>query len=114
DAIKDEITVVTPVRPAQGATAQAAYAKAVERLTSIVDGLDRPVPRSADAVDVNALAASQTSNTSESDYRAMVDRAKAYIQAGDIFQVVLSQRFSAPFHLPPFSLYRALRRVNPA
>ncbi len=44
----------------------------------------------------------------------MVLRAKEYIAAGDIFQVVLSQRFEAPFKLPPFSLYRALRRVNPS
>ena len=44
----------------------------------------------------------------------MVLKAKDYILAGDIFQVVLSQRFEAPFNLPPFSLYRALRRVNPA
>jgi anthranilate synthase component 1 len=44
----------------------------------------------------------------------MVVRAKEYIAAGDIFQVVLSQRFEAPFRLPPFALYRALRRVNPS
>jgi anthranilate synthase component 1 len=44
----------------------------------------------------------------------MVERAKEYIAAGDIFQVVLSQRFSAPFTLPPFALYRALRRLNPS
>ena len=44
----------------------------------------------------------------------MVARAKEYIGAGDIFQVVLSQRFSAPFTLPPFALYRALRRTNPS
>ena len=44
----------------------------------------------------------------------MVLRAKDYIAAGDIFQVVLSQRFEAPFALPPFALYRALRRVNPS
>ena len=41
-------------------------------------------------------------------------RAKDYIAAGDIFQVVLSQRFEAPFTLPSFALYRALRRVNPS
>jgi anthranilate synthase component 1 len=45
---------------------------------------------------------------------AMVERAKDYIGAGDAFQIVLSQRFSAPFTLPPFSLYRALRRTNPS
>ena len=44
----------------------------------------------------------------------MVDKAKEYIAAGDIFQVVLSQRFSLPFELPPFALYRALRRTNPS
>jgi anthranilate synthase component 1 len=44
----------------------------------------------------------------------MVAKAKDYIRAGDIFQVVLSQRFTAPFALPAFSLYRALRRVNPS
>src|SRR3546814_9182610 len=44
----------------------------------------------------------------------MVRTAKAYIAAGDIFQVVLSQRFQAPFDLPPFDLYRALRRINPS
>ncbi len=44
----------------------------------------------------------------------MVERAKEYIAAGDIFQVVLSQRFETPFTLPPFALYRALRRINPS
>jgi anthranilate synthase component 1 len=44
----------------------------------------------------------------------MVDRAKEYIRAGDIFQVVLSQRFEADFSLPPTALYRALRRINPS
>ena len=48
------------------------------------------------------------------DYRAMVMRAKDYIVAGDIFQVVLAQRFTTPFALPPFELYRSLRRVNPS
>src|ERR1700755_1463474 len=50
----------------------------------------------------------------EGAYRDMVLRAKEYIAAGDIFQVVLAQRFTAPFTLPPFELYRALRRVNPS
>jgi anthranilate synthase component I len=54
------------------------------------------------------------SNTTPAEYKAMVDRAKDYIRAGDVFQVVLSQRFSTPFTLPPFQLYRALRRTNPS
>ena len=44
----------------------------------------------------------------------MVNRAKDYINAGDIFQVVPSQRFSIPFDLPPMALYRSLRRLNPS
>jgi len=48
------------------------------------------------------------------DYKAMALRAKDYILAGDIFQVVLAQRFTCPFPLPPLALYRALRRVNPS
>ena len=54
------------------------------------------------------------SNTPRDRYLDMVRRAKEYIAAGDIFQVVLSQRFEAPFTLPPFALYRALRRTNPS
>ena len=54
------------------------------------------------------------SNTPHERYLEMVARAKEYIAAGDIFQVVLSQRFEAEFTLPPFSLYRALRRTNPS
>ncbi|MFN8828503.1 MAG: anthranilate synthase component I [Labrys sp. (in: a-proteobacteria)] len=114
DAIRDEIAVVTPVRPASGVTARQAYDRALDRLTDIVEALDRPTPKLAEPADLPSVMASQVSNTSEAEYLAMVERAKEYIRAGDIFQVVLSQRFTAPFALPPFSLYRALRRVNPA
>jgi anthranilate synthase component I len=54
------------------------------------------------------------SNTPPAAYLDMVAKAKEYIRAGDAFQIVLSQRFSAPFTLPPFTLYRALRRTNPS
>jgi anthranilate synthase component 1 len=76
--------------------------------------LERPLPME-DRVDPRRIAfEAQTSNTSPAEYQAMVARAKDYIGAGDIFQVVLSQRFEAPFPLPPFTLYRSLRRINPA
>lgn len=113
DSVKDEITVVTPVRQAAGVTAKTAYARAVDRLTAVVDALDRPLHKSADMEEAPPHP-HVTSNTPQADYLAMVARAKDYIAAGDIFQVVLSQRFEAPFTLPPFALYRALRRVNPA
>ena len=113
DSVTDTITVVTPVRPENGTSARVALSRAAERLTSIVDALDQPLPKSIrDTPD--SIAAPQMSNTTPQNYAAMVRSAKEYIAAGDIFQVVLSQRFSAPFDLSPFSLYRALRRVNPA
>src|SRR5262249_20245151 len=111
DAVRDEITAVTPGRPPQMVTARPAYLRAMERLGGVVDGLDRHTPKLVETIDLEAVNGQAVSNTSEADYLAMVERAKAYIRAGDIFQVVLSQRFSAPFRLPPFALYRALRRV---
>jgi anthranilate synthase component 1 len=114
DAVKDAITVVTPVRPEPGVAANAALARARERLAAVVDALDRPLDKAAAGIDAGPLDVAARSNTAPDQYRAMVLRAKEYILAGDIFQVVLSQRFEAPFTLAPFSLYRALRRVNPA
>jgi anthranilate synthase component 1 len=114
DAVKDAITVVTPVRPEAGVDARAALARATERLAGIVDSLDRALEKSVADSDGGPLHVAPSSNTSADEFRAMVLRAKEYIAAGDIFQVVLSQRFAAPFTLSPFALYRALRRVNPA
>ena len=113
DTVKDTITVVTPARPEPGVGAAAALARATERLTGVVDSLDTFLFKSDEAHD-GALAAPMASNTAPAAYRDMVLKAKDYIAAGDIFQVVLAQRFEAPFALPAFALYRALRRVNPA
>lgn len=112
DAVKDELTVVTPVRPEPRLSAEAAHTRAIDRLTDAVFALDRPLIKAE--ADETIRFEAPVSNTPAADYKAMVARAKDYIAAGDIFQVVLSQRFEAPFTLPPFSLYRALRRVNPA
>jgi anthranilate synthase component I len=114
DAVKDTITVVTPVRPHTGVTAKAALAQAVERLSAVVDALDRPLDKSSANIDAGPLDVVPRSNTAPEEYQRMVLRAKQYIAAGDVFQVVLSQRFETPFALPPFALYRALRRVNPS
>jgi anthranilate synthase component 1 len=113
DSVKDEVTLVTPVRPETGISAKAAYARAEERLNDIVADFDRALTHAPQQLDVDALA-EPTSNTPKDHYFGMVERAKEYIAAGDIFQVVLSQRFETPFALPPFSLYRALRRINPS
>jgi len=114
DTVKDTITIVSPVRVQAAVAAKTALARAVERLSAVVDALDRPLDKSAAEVDAGPLDVAPRSNTTPAEFKRMVLRAKEYIAAGDIFQVVLSQRFEAPFALPPFALYRALRRVNPS
>ena len=114
DAVKDSITVVTPVRPENGVDAKTALTRAVERLSGIVESLDRPLDMTLTEYDAGPLDVPPKSNTTPVEYKAMVLKAKDYITAGDIFQIVLAQRFEAPFTLPPFSLYRALRRTNPS
>jgi anthranilate synthase component 1 len=114
DAVRDELTVVTPVRPQSGVSARAAYEAAQARLDGVVAVLESPLDHVAPVADPHLLAQAPVSNTSDARFLEMVARAQDYIRAGDIFQVVLSQRFTAPFELPAFSLYRALRRVNPA
>ncbi len=114
DAVKDSITIVTPVRPEPSADAKTALTRAVERLSGVVDSLDRPLDKSLVEFDPGPLDVEPQSNTTPAEYKAMVLKAKDYITAGDAFQIVLAQRFEAPFTLPPFSLYRALRRTNPS
>jgi len=114
DNVEDMITVVTPVWPRNGVSARAAYNQALERINDIVADLDRSLPQQRNAGEPLLDLPEPSSNLSDAQFRSMVEKAKEYILAGDIFQVVLSQRFSLPFTLPPFSLYRALRRVNPS
>jgi anthranilate synthase component 1 len=114
DAVRDSITVITPVRPAKGVPAAQAYESARDRLLRVVRDLDAPIVKSAPDVWSEPGPVHPASNTPPERFQDMVRRAKEHIFAGDIFQAVVSQRFEAPFSLPPFSLYRALRRVNPA
>ncbi|GJL93209.1 anthranilate synthase component I [Hyphococcus sp.] len=115
DNVRQEISLFSPVRPEMGVSARAAYSRASERLADAVSDLQAPVTapvRSVTSEDITE--ASAVSNTPRPKFEQMVQRAKDYIGAGDIFQVVLSQRFSRPFQAPPFELYRALRRSNPS
>jgi len=114
DTIRDEILIVTPVWPEAGLDARAAYARASERLNDTVSDLARPAPESPSLPADHAATGKIESNMTHAEYLAMVERGKEYIRAGDIFQVVPSQRFRRPFALPPFALYRALRRLNPS
>ncbi|MQX36071.1 anthranilate synthase component I [Roseospira navarrensis] len=113
DNIQHRMTLATPVWPRHGVDANAALALARERLADVAADLDRSLPLARLAADPEPEPEATPMMDAE-DYKAKVRRAKDYIMAGDIFQVVLSQRFTLPFKLPPFSLYRALRRTNPS
>jgi anthranilate synthase component 1 len=113
DTVRDEILVVTPVWPEKNVDARSAYSRACERLNDVVADLDRPLPAAPTLAEPFDMVQPE-SNMTHAEYLDVVRRAKEYIRAGDVFQVVPSQRFRRPFELPPFSLYRALRRLNPS
>jgi anthranilate synthase component 1 len=112
DTIKDELYFSTPVRPKEGVDAKSAYEAAHDRLDAAIARLSNVAPLAKERFDASELEFE--SNTSREEFAGMVDAAKEYIRAGDIFQVVLSQRFTADFPLPPVTFYRALRRTNPS
>ncbi|MDE0346687.1 MAG: anthranilate synthase component I [Boseongicola sp.] len=114
DGVKGEVIVVAPAWTASGLSARAAYNQAAERVMDAVRDLDRPLPPSGRDFGDEAGELEPVSNFSKEDYLAAVRKAREYIAAGDIFQVVPSQRWTLPFELQPFSLYRALRRINPS
>ncbi len=114
DSVTGEVIVTTPVWPEPGVAPRAAYDQALARLADVVGDLERPLPARTDGGLVPERLPQPVSNIERGTYHRMVDTAKDYIRAGDIFQVVPSQRFSVPFALPPFALYRALRRLNPS
>lgn len=113
DSVKDEVILVTPVRVGATSTAKMAYEQALDRLERTIADFDQALSHREPQLDVATIPA-PTSNTPKETYFEMVRAAKEYIAAGDIFQAVLSQRFETPFTLPAFSLYRALRRINPS
>jgi anthranilate synthase component I len=114
DNVTSEITVVTPARARGKQTPAQAYDAARARLERVLRALDRPLPKRGAPQQPVHPAPEPKSNTTADEYRAMVTRCKEYARAGDVFQVVPSQRFSAPLKEKPFALYRALRRLNPS
>ena len=111
DAIGQEIILSTTVRPGSDSATEA-YAAARRRLEEVVADLRRPAP----PLSGNGVPTPDafTTPVSRETYREIVERAKGYIRAGDIFQVVPSHRFRAPFPHDPLALYRSLRRTNPS
>lgn len=116
DHVADTITLATPIWPGTVTAAEAAtcYEAAVERLYRLCHILDAPLPAGLDLLGLQGAPQDPVSEMSSAGFCAMVERAQAYIKAGDIFQVVLSQRYLAPFVLPALDFYRALRRLNPS
>ena len=111
DNLSDELFCIAPLW-ADGADPDRAIEAAGEQIDSALRTLGSAVPASERSAALPDLALTPVMR--EGQYREMVLKAKDYITAGDIFQVVLAQRFTCPFPLPPFALYRALRRVNPS
>ncbi|WP_373050804.1 anthranilate synthase component I [Thalassovita aquimarina] len=114
DGVKGDVTVVSPAWASDGQSARAAYAQAAERVMDAVRDMERALPQQARDLGEAEEAAPPQSNFTKSGYMEAVEKAKEYIRAGDIFQVVPSQRWTQDFPLPPFALYRSLRRTNPS
>ena len=110
DHVTDTLTLAALIHDA--ADRAAARVEAESRLDHAMARLNRPLPTTPPAPPPPMRE--PRSNMTHAEFIAAVTTAKAYIAAGDAFQIVPSQRFSADFTLPPFALYRALRRVNPA
>lgn len=114
DNIEDVLTVVTPMRVREDMDAKAAYDWALDRLQDVVSDLQKSLPYSQGFHDELGDLPEPISNMTREEFHGMVKKAQEYILDGDIFQTVLSQRFTLPFELPHFALYRSLRRLNPS
>ncbi|MEM8827432.1 MAG: chorismate-binding protein, partial [Pseudomonadota bacterium] len=111
DRLKDALFIAAPVYPGRD-DADTAYARAVERIETAEAKLNGPLPAATSPTELPDGALSAI--VPPEHYRQMVARAQDYILDGDIFQVVLAQRFSTDFELSAFTLYRSLRRLNPS
>ena len=116
DTVDGVITITAPVwaDKANGRGAQERYDEAAGRIRAVVEALARPMEAKERFHSEATTTPNFKANMEENEYYAMVETAKEYIRAGDIFQVVLAQRFTAPFALSPFALYRSLRYLNPS
>ncbi|MGP1274993.1 MAG: anthranilate synthase component I [Caulobacterales bacterium] len=113
DAVRQEILAAAPARLSNGVTAREAVEAAARRIEAVFDRLDSAAPVHRAVQEPSAMD-EPASNMEPAAFHANVNRSREYIRAGDAFQIVTSQRFSAPFTAPPFALYRSLRRTNPS
>lgn len=116
DNVKNMMCLATPIREHKDnskSTAKDVYDAATKRIGATSDKLEDPVVLNKEKTKLS-LPLNIESNMTREHFHGMVDKAIEYIHAGDIFQGVLSQRFSIPFDLSAFELYRSLRRLNPS
>lgn len=114
DRVDQTLTIVVNAIIEKGQLPHDAYGEAVEEIERLVSLLEQPTEERARALPGDAPDVEFASNMSKERFLANVAKAKEYIQAGDIIQVVGSQRFSAPFKASPLDLYRAARTINPS
>ncbi len=113
DHVRHRVWVIRNVFTEGGGSLRAKYDAAVKEIGATREQLERPLPESG-ARGAKGANLQVRSNMTRAQFMAAVRKAKEYIRAGDIFQVVLSQRFSAKTSAEPFEIYRALRVLNPS
>lgn len=114
DSLKDSVFLITAVWPEDGVAAEDARAAAEARLAEAIEALERTKPLKRAAEAAAAEVPKPASNMTRGAFHDAVRRCVDYINAGDAFQIVPSQRFSVPFEAEPFAFYRSLRRLNPS
>jgi anthranilate synthase component 1 len=112
DNVRQKIKVVSNAHLDTGKTAQAAYEEATAKIDAIIGKLKVPLPPQVDNPAARRVAF--TSNVTREEFEEAVVKAKEYVRAGDIIQVVLSQRFSGELTVDPLDIYRVLRTLNPS
>ncbi|MFQ5565794.1 MAG: anthranilate synthase component I family protein, partial [Paracoccaceae bacterium] len=117
DNVRDMVTLVAPAWHDAAVDAGTAYQDACARLAAALEAIERPPSHATPVTPVTAAASrplDAVSNTTHAEFIDIVERAKEYVRAGDVFQVVPSQRWALPLDVAPFALYRAIRRINPS
>ena len=113
DSVDGVVYIIAPIWTTDG-DADAIYDATTARLEKIARALQGPVDQRNYYKDVPATVRNFTPNMSEAEFHAMVGKGKEYIASGDVFQVLLGQRWESDFNLPPMAMYRALRHINPS
>ncbi len=113
DTVKHKIQVVATAHLDGSVTLETAYQDAVSRIEALVQRLRLPLNQTSQTVPAQGTVGF-SSNCTQADYEAAVTRVKEYVRAGDVIQVVLSQRMSGDLTVDPFDVYRVLRTLNPS